>query len=128
MVTSSTFPSLMADNLSDNTLELNQSRQKAHGSSVGINIPEMNLSIKAYPNPVTSHVNLEMNAHKAMAIDIRIYNVRGEELEVPMEEKQRESCIEFVWDFDQYAHGIYFLNFQTKNGQQLKTIKVQKTY
>ncbi|PSR00774.1 MAG: hypothetical protein BRD50_09640 [Bacteroidetes bacterium SW_11_45_7] len=126
MTSSISFPALMTDSFSDHTIELNQGRQNGRGNSVGINIPEMNLSVKAYPNPVTASVNLEMNGPKARAMDILIHNVRGEELNVPLEEKQRDNTCHFVWDFHQYPDGIYFLSFHNKSGQQLKIIKVQK--
>jgi len=116
----------MTDSFSDHTIELNQGRQNGQGNSVGINIPEMNLSVKAYPNPVKASVNLEMNGPKARAMDILIHNVRGEELNVPVEEKQRDNTCQFVWDFYEYPDGIYFLSFHNKSGQQLKSIKVQK--
>lgn len=126
MVTSNMFTTPMVDTFSDNTIELNQGRPYSQVKTIGINMPATNLSVKAYPNPVTNQVILQMDALLIGEMDVRIYNVKGEELQVPVEKKKGAIFCEFALDFHRHGNGIYFLCFEKMSRQQLKTIKVQK--
>lgn len=123
MSLSSTVGEVVVETEETPSLILTQGFQQSELNTVGIEIPEMNLSINAYPNPTTSEVVLELNSNDGLNLDLQIINTQGqlvgkEKVDANAEHRQ-------VLDFSSFTPGVYFIQF--KNGEgNLKSIKIEK--
>ncbi len=82
-------------------------------------------SIKMYPNPFTSKVNISFKLNKNKPITAVVYNQIGVKIAVLKENEKLSSGIHDIqWDTDGIPNGIYFLKLQM--GKEAKTMKLVK--
>jgi len=67
-----------------------------------------------YPNPFSETINFQYTLTKPMGVELIIYNLLGEEVEV-IEEIQSGGVNKIVWNPANLPHGIYFYRLKTDN-------------
>lgn len=75
-----------------------------------------------YPNPATDFIHLEINAEKAEMIQISIYNLKGQLIDVPIEQKFDGGRFKTTIDISNsiyYKKGIYLLRIETEGHSQI---------
>jgi len=82
-------------------------------------------SLKMYPNPFTSEVNISFELNKNKPVTAFIYNQIGMKIAVLKENEKLSSGSHSVqWDTDGIPNGIYFLKIWI--GKEVKTMKLIK--
>ncbi len=80
------------------------------------------ISIQAYPNPFNPVTTIKVALPKAANMDIKVYNLLGQQVHKIAKEKLNAGYHSFHIDGSQWASGIYFL--QTKAGEYHDTRKL----
>ena len=90
-----------------------------------INDSEVN-SLKIYPNPFYSTLNIDYNISKTENIRISIYNTLSMKIASVVNEIQQEGLHHVVFDGSKLEAGIYYCNLETDNYKQTKKIVLIK--
>lgn len=126
---SSTVGEPVIKTVSQSNIVLTQGFQQGNlTNSVGIDVPEHNLSINAYPNPTQNQVVLEMSATQDQGLSLMIFDVQGKLLKAPIERQELKGQNRFTVDLGNYTAGTYLFRLMNADGKRLHTIKVQKVY
>ena len=78
--------------------------------------------LKAYPNPATTTLNLEIGELTAPA-DLRLVNISGQEVYRVMLQPTQSNTIHTI-DLLEFSKGIYLINLQLNNKVHVKKIAV----
>ncbi len=113
---------------STSSLVLTQGFQQTQLMPVGIEVPDKNLSISAYPNPTANQVVLELETAKEKEVSVQVFDVQGKALKAPVTKEVLQGERRFTIDLSDYAAGTYMLGLTDTKGKRLHTIKVQKIY
>lgn len=84
-----------------------------------------NSSISVYPNPASNIIHVELNIEKAGLVRVSVYNMQGQLVDVPFEQKARDKNLRFQLDVSnkaEYPAGIYLL--KVDSSQSSKVIKL----
>ncbi|MBN2806291.1 MAG: DUF362 domain-containing protein [Prolixibacteraceae bacterium] len=82
-------------------------------------------TIKAYPNPASRHLEVELKLEQPGLVRVSVYNMQGQLVDVPLEQKVRETKLHFSLDVSnkaEYPSGIYILKVDA--GKSSKVIKL----
>jgi hypothetical protein len=74
-----------------------------------------------YPNPFNSETVIRYALPNPSLVQITVYNIQGQVVEVLVNQKQEAGIHEIRWDAKNVGAGIYFYRLKTKN-----TVLVQK--
>lgn len=87
-------------------------------------IPEVNYSVKAYPNPVVSNLSIEFTLDKSSLVSVTLYDLQGRLVTLINKDKYEagENTIDF--DASNLRSGAYLCKFVAGNFNQ--TIKIIK--
>ena len=115
--------------ISAGNLMLNQGFQQPWETIIGgtpINEPEINWSVKAFPNPVQDMLNVEFKLDKQEdRFSMEIMDITGKKLFVKDAEMiQNEQVIQL--DFTQYKEGIYILRVVSEDEKIHRVYKIRK--
>ncbi len=69
-----------------------------------------------YPNPFNSSTTLRFTVGKPELIDIRIFNVVGQEVSVVVSERLETGTYSTKWDANNLSSGVYFVRMETARG------------
>jgi hypothetical protein len=96
-------------------------------NTVGIENADFDFSIKAFPNPVSNNLTLNIQSNKETELDLRIFDLSGKNyaalnrsITVLQEHNQ-------LIDLSALAAGTYFIRLINQDAQSAKTIKILKT-
>ncbi|HHE38808.1 MAG TPA: T9SS type A sorting domain-containing protein, partial [Candidatus Cloacimonetes bacterium] len=88
-------------------------------------IDEMN-RIQIFPNPVNSKTNINYRLNKAGKVEIEVYNLKGQLVEVLVKESQNSGFHSYDWNVHDLKSGIYFIKFNRNNLSQIRKCLVVK--
>ncbi|UCC80277.1 MAG: M28 family peptidase [Candidatus Zixiibacteriota bacterium] len=83
-----------------------------------LDTPTANVILNAYPNPFNSSVTIAYEASANTSINISIYNLLGQEIEVLEAGVTRPGQHRLIWRADNYPSGIYFCRLSVKGGSE----------
>ena len=86
---------------------------------------EMN-RIQIFPNPVNSKTNINYQLNKAGKVEIEVYNLKGQLVEVLVKESQNSGFHSYDWNVHDLKSGIYFIKFNRNNLSQIRKCLVVK--
>ena len=72
-----------------------------------------------YPNPFNAETTISFQTHHAAKIEISIFNILGEKLEVIANERLPAGYHHFKWVSNQYSSGVYFYQLKINNKQSI---------
>lgn len=83
-----------------------------------------NVSVKAYPSPVISDLNLVLDLNQSEELSIEIYNIIGEQVYSKAETNFSAGKNTMTIDFSDFSNGAYFVKVIGKEEQY--SVKVMK--
>jgi len=93
-----------------------------------VNVPESktitNTSLTAYPNPFHHSTNLEFSLEKSSWIQIDVYNLIGEKVDVVYQAELPAGKHTLNWQNENLSDGVYFIRLQTSTNTS--TYKILK--
>ena len=121
-----TVGELAVSTLTEGSNVLTQGFQQPWDMSVSIQDgPEINWSVKAYPNPVYDYLNVKFSLEKSEEFSIEVTDITGKK--VLTREPQMINTDEIVdLDFTQFKPGIYFLRVYSSDQKVHKVYKIKK--
>lgn len=87
-------------------------------------VPEFKFdaNVNVYPNPFGKNINIEYKEQQLSNIQIKVYNIIGEEIYTSNIEKQKQGSLTI--DMQQYKAGVYFIKYiDDKGNKNFKVIK-----
>lgn len=75
-----------------------------------------------YPNPFNPATTIKYELPKNEKVTLKIYNIKGQELETLVNKEQSPGAYEVKWDASKYASGIYF--YRMRAGRKIKVQKM----
>jgi hypothetical protein len=100
---------------------------KAACETVGVwAVGNRQLEVGSFPNPFTDIINIEYTLEKYATVNLTIFNLYGQKIEILVNEPQRGGTHIVQWIAGDLPEGIYFYRFQTDNRFILnKILKIQ---
>ena len=86
------------------------------------NIIDNSLVIKAYPNPFSNDITINLSIEKPGQIRIEIINIQGQLVKILSDEYRGAGKYNFNWNGDQFSKGIYYLRIISGDGQRVMKI------
>lgn len=86
------------------------------------NNPEEFFINNIYPNPFNSKAKLDVHLNKETNLEIKVYNLIGEEVQKITNEVFRPGVYSFLIDASNLSSGIYFVRIKTNETTQLKKL------
>lgn len=123
---SSTVGETVVSTGTSNSIILTQGFQQPHGSAVGIDEPELGISIEAFPNPTSSILILDFNVSRQQIIEISLYDALGKSYTLPQSKLNISGNMQHQIDLSLIAAGNYFIRLRNPEGTLDKSIKIQK--
>ncbi|MEO8514016.1 MAG: YCF48-related protein [Ignavibacteria bacterium] len=96
-------------------------------SQTGSELPAVFALYNNYPNPFNPTTNISFDIPKESFVKLTIYNLLGEEVLVPVNEKMDAGKYSFLWNASNYSSGLYIYRIEAKSLSQenfVKTIKM----
>ena len=91
-----------------------------------ISLPtEYSLSLP-YPNPFNPVVNLDFSIPEESHVKLVIYDIRGRVVQELLNEVKKPGIYQWKWSADNYASGIYFIQFDSNNFTEVRKITLLK--
>ena len=112
--------------LSSATLILTQGFQQPTQKPVGIEVPEWNADIKAFPNPTADAIILEVSASDRLDLLIELFDMQGRQVPGTGIRMNVDGTATTTIDFSGMAAGQYLVRLHDKNSNLHRTITVQK--
>ena len=95
-------------------------------SMVDVSIPaEFTLS-KAYPNPFNPQTNLDISVPVEGLVNITVYNVMGQEVEVLHNGFMSATTHTVTWDASSMTSGVYFVRAESVSGIATQKVMLMK--
>ena len=91
-----------------------------------IKIPSKVKIINNYPNPFNSHTSISFSVKQKGNTIIKIYNLKGEIVEVILNQNMLPGYYEIAWDAQLLHTGIYFLYINNGHSSDTKKISFLK--
>jgi len=115
--------------LSNATLILNQGFQQPWelilDGSTTIQEPEINWSVKAYPNPVRENLNVQFTLENSERFSMEILDITGKKIYQQEAETIMPDQVVRL-DFSTYKEGIYILRVVSEDQKVQKIYKIRK--
>jgi hypothetical protein len=94
-------------------------------------IPERYILEQNYPNPFNGHTMIQYEIGRAEEVQLKIYNITGQQIRVLVDEKQQPGSHTVLWDGcdangQAVASGLYLYRLQTKKHQSTKRMILLK--
>jgi hypothetical protein len=86
----------------------------------GINEPSVLISYNLFPNPSSENLNVNLNLKEDQKIEIKIFNLSGELIEVPVSANAKQGTNDYRINVNNLPAGIYFAEM-ILNGQSTST-------
>ncbi|CAN5464468.1 hypothetical protein BH10BAC5_BH10BAC5_11780 [soil metagenome] len=78
-------------------------------------IPESFKIENIFPNPFNPKANIKFTISKHSNLKVKLYNIKGEELETLLNKDYQAGEYEANWNAQSYSSGIYFVTFYVNN-------------
>jgi hypothetical protein len=104
---------------------LTQGFQQPSSGTVRIDEAALGLFIKAYPNPTSDAVTLDLSTQQAMDIHIALYDMLGRQMSVTERMPLNGQMLHTV-NMANFARGNYILRLTNTDGSLQKSIPIQK--
>jgi hypothetical protein len=88
-------------------------------NQISTEIPSNYTLYQNYPNPFNPSTNFRFSLPKSSVVKIKIFDVRGKELETIINEYLNSGAL-VNWDASKYSSGVYFYRLQTENFSETK--------
>ena len=75
-----------------------------------------------YPNPFNPTTTIQYNIPKYSNVSIRIFDIRGRQVALLVDQRMNPGYFSVVWNGNQYSSGLYFV--QMIAGQYVDTKKL----
>jgi hypothetical protein len=82
----------------------------------GIILPKEIILGENYPNPFNSQTSIEFILPEAARVELKVYNILGQELETLADGFRSPGRHEVIWDATGFASGIYFYKLTARQG------------
>jgi hypothetical protein len=79
-------------------------------------------AFRAFPNPATDAIQLEVSLEQAQDMDISLLDLQGKVLR---QEHVRSAAYRQQWSLDQLSAGLYLMRLRTPQGQQVLKLSVK---
>lgn len=104
---------------------LTQGFQQSSSTTVSTEDVDLGLSIRAYPNPTSDAVTLDLTAEQALDIRIDLYDMLGRQMSVTERMTLNGHMLHTV-NMAGFARGNYILRLTNADGSLQKSIPIQK--
>jgi hypothetical protein len=81
-------------------------------------LPKETRLLQNYPNPFNASTTIRYFINSDSEVNIEIYNILGQRLEIIHRGIQKPGGYDHVWDAINYPSGIYFAGISSKNGNE----------
>ena len=78
----------------------------------GLSFPKMFVLNQNYPNPFNPTTNIEFSIPKTEFVNLKIYNLLGQEVATLVSDKLTPGKYKYTWDASDFASGIYFYKIE----------------
>jgi hypothetical protein len=124
----SLYTAFLALEPSDTTQACNNCEDETNPGTTGVIEAEQDLVIKAFPNPFTSEITIQIHLEEAKA-ELKIYNTLGQLVKTFELNNDMGTDITINWNGttdsgDELSAGIYLIILETKTGK--KTMRIVK--
>jgi len=82
--------------------------------------------LKIYPNPFRERVEIEYQIEKPQEVEIRVYNILGQQVAELVNGKQNTGVHRAIWNGQQAASGIYYCRLKTDGIRETRKIVLIK--
>nr|MBC8402604.1 T9SS type A sorting domain-containing protein [Candidatus Neomarinimicrobiota bacterium] len=79
------------------------------------NILEEYLTLRTFPNPFNSHMEIEFALPSAGRVRLSVYNLLGREIAILADEFYPSGLNRYNWNAQQFSSGFYFARIETQN-------------
>lgn len=79
-----------------------------------------------YPNPFNPSTTIKYNLFKSVIVNLKIYNLAGQEIETLINKYQIAGKHELKWIADGLSSGIYFYRLHVGEFSETKKLILQK--
>ncbi len=83
-------------------------------------LPEVLILEQNYPNPFNSSTNIRYIVHKISKLQIKIFDILGNEIETLVNDEKYPGEYEYIWNPQSISSGIYILQLKTESYVQSK--------
>jgi flagellar hook assembly protein FlgD len=83
-------------------------------------------AVKAYPNPFSAKVNIELNLVQSAGVTIEIFDITGRVLQTLTNEKLASGKHIFKWDATSIEPGLYFYTVRSGNEAYTRKLVLSK--
>jgi hypothetical protein len=84
------------------------------------------LAISVYPNPIKGHARIFFSLKEASAVEISLFNIRGEKVTTLFHEEALAGSRVVSWDRSDITGGLFFILMQSETGVQSVKIMVKE--
>ena len=107
----------------NNTTTTEVATAKVPSSSLGLAVPEMNLT--TYPNPSNGNSTIKYSVDAPSQVKIVVYDIQGKLVKILADKKHVAGVYTVQWNNDNVANGTYVVT-AVKNNAVKQTIKIVK--
>jgi parallel beta-helix repeat protein/predicted outer membrane repeat protein len=86
------------------------------------NFPKEYALYPAYPNPFNSTTTLKFDLPKYSLVDLKIYNILGEEVNTVILKGMNAGRYKYIWNADNLASGVYFYRLNAGEYNEVRKI------
>lgn len=86
---------------------------------------QLNLQVKAYPNPTMNRLEIEMQSDKALFLEVEIRDIQGKKMNAKAQELQVDGLTTTSVDMSSYPKGTYIITL-LDNNQVYGSLRVVK--
>jgi len=73
-----------------------------------------------YPNPFNPSTTIEFSIPKSGFVNLKIYNLLGQETATLVSDKLKSDNYKFVWDASEFSSGVYFYKLESSEYVEIK--------
>jgi hypothetical protein len=89
-------------------------------------IPASTIKLSAFPNPFNPVVTISFNVPQYSEYEMTIFNLKGQKILTNKGVQKSNETIEFVWNAEKYASGLYFCAVKADNVIEMRKMILLK--
>ena len=89
-------------------------------------IPGQSRLVWLYPNPFNESISISYQIEKAEEVEIVVYDVLGQIVEILLDEKKTTGIHQVAWDGRKYASGSYYCVMRTRGSTDVRKMTLIK--
>jgi hypothetical protein len=83
-------------------------------------------SMRVYPNPTNGQSFVDLTIAQSAAVDLRVFNMLGEEISVIASEQLQAGAHRFVYETSSLSSGLYYYQLTVGNKKVVQKLIVNK--